>query len=292
MKPPPFEYAAPESVDDAVALLAEAGDEAKILAGGQSLVPLLALRLASPGLLVDVGRITGLDGVDVQADGHVTIGALARQRAVERHPDVTLRVPLVAQAIPLIGHAAIRNRGTIGGSLAHADPAAELPMVALAADAVVVVLGPSGERTIAAADLFAGYLSTTIEPDEMLVGVRFPPWPARAGSDVEEFSRRHGDFAVAAVAAAVRLDDDGDVTEARLALAGVDTTPVRAEAAEKVLAGVTPSPAVWRDAAEVAASALTPPTDLHGTAAFRRQLVRVLSQQALATATARAEAES
>src|SRR5262245_11494891 len=262
MKPPPFEYAAPESVEDAVALLAEAGDDAKILAGGQSLVPLLALRLASPRLLVDVAGIAGLDGVDVQADGQVTIGALARQRAIERRRDITQLVPMVAQAIPLIGHAAIRNRGTIGGSLAHADPAAELPMVALAADAVVVVHGPSGERTIAAADLFAGYLSTTVGPDEVLVGVRFPPWPARAGCDVQEFSRRHGDFAVAAVAATVRLDDDGDVTEARLALAGVDTTPVRAEDAEKGLAGVTPSPAAWRDAGEVAASALTPPTDL------------------------------
>jgi carbon-monoxide dehydrogenase medium subunit len=289
MKPPPFDYAAPDSVDEAVALLASAGDEAKVLAGGQSLLPLLALRLASPSVLVDVGRIDGLGRIEVGADGAVMIGALVRQRAVERDGEMPRWAPLLAQAVPLVGHAAIRNRGTIGGSLAHADPAAELPLVALAAEAVAIVRGPDGERAVAAPDLFAGYFTTSLEPDELLVAVRFPPWPARTGSAVEEFSRRHGDFAVAAVAAVVRLDDRGDVAEVRLALAGVDTTPIRAAGAEKLLAGSTPSPAAWREAGEAAAADLTPPTDLHGTAAYRRRLVRVLSERALAAASARAQ---
>jgi aerobic carbon-monoxide dehydrogenase medium subunit len=284
MKPPPFEYAAPAGLDEAVALLSEAGDDAKVLAGGQSLLPLLALRLASPALLVDIGRVDGLDGVDVAPDGSLTLGALVRQRTLERDGGIGRRAPLLARAAPLIAHAAIRNRGTIGGSLAHADPAAELPMVALASDAVVIVRGRNGDRSVAAADFFTGYLATALEPDEVLVGIRFPPWPARTGCDVQEFSRRHGDFAVAAAAAAVQLDDDGDVVEARLALAGVDATPVRAAGAEKLLAGATPSASAWREAAELAASTLAPPTDLHGTAAYRRQLVRVLSERALAAA--------
>jgi carbon-monoxide dehydrogenase medium subunit len=292
VKPPPFDYAAPTELDEAVALLAEAGDEAKVLAGGQSLLPLLALRLASPTLLVDIARIGGLDGIDVAADGTLTVGALVRHRTIEHRGDVGWRAPLLADAVPLIGHAAIRNQGTIGGSLAHADPAAELPMVALAAEAVVGLRGPQGDRTVPALDLFQGYLTTTIAADEVLVSVRFSPWPVRTGSAVEEFSRRHGDFAVVAVAAVVRLDGGGDVAEARLALAGVDTTPVRAGGAEKLLEGVTPTPAAWREAGETAASGLAPPTDLHGTAAYRRQLVRVLTERALARAAVRAREAS
>jgi carbon-monoxide dehydrogenase medium subunit len=290
VKPPPFEYAAPADVDEAVALLTEAGDDAKVLAGGQSLLPLLALRLASPSLLVDIGRISDLDRIAVAPDGAVTLGPLVRQRTIERDGELGRRAPLLARAAPFIAHAAIRNRGTIGGSLAHADPAAELPMVALAADAVLTVRGRQGERTVPATDFFTGYLTTALAAEEVLVGVGLPPWLPRTGGDVQEFSRRHGDFAVVAVAAVVRLDGDGDLAETRLALAGVDTTPLRAHGAEKLLVGATPSPAAWREAADTAAAGLTPPTDLHGTAAYRRQLVRVLTERALAAAAGRAGA--
>ena len=288
MKPPPFEYAAPTSVDEAVEVLTAAGDEAKLLAGGQSLMPLLALRLASPTTLVDLGRVEGLDRIAVDDHGALCLGALVRQRVVERHDVVRRQVPLLTQAVPHIGHAAIRNWGTVGGSLAHADPAAELPAVALAADATMVVRSPRGTRTVAAGDFFVGYLTTALEPDEVLVEVRYPAWAPRTGSDFQEFSRRHGDFAVVAVAATVTLDASGEVASARVALAGVDTTPVRIAEAEKVLVGARPSGAAWREAADVAASRLRPPDDLHGSSAYRRHLAGVLVERALAAAATQA----
>ncbi len=239
MKPPPFEYHAVGTTDEAVALLAEYGDEAKVLAGGQSLVPLLALRLARPAHLVDINGLTGL--ASLANGGGLTVGALVRQRVAERSSTVAAANPLVAGALALIGHAAIRNRGTIGGSIAHADPAAELPTVLLALDGEVEVMSLRGTRTVGASALFEGFLTTSLEADELVTAVRFPSWVEGAGWAFQEFSRRSGDFAIAGVAATVRLDANGIIAEARIALSGMGATPIRATKAEASLAGQPPS---------------------------------------------------
>jgi carbon-monoxide dehydrogenase medium subunit len=282
VKPPPFDYQAPTSVEEAVALLAEHGEEAKVLAGGQSLVPLLALRLARPSVVVDVNGVSELDALSNGAG--LRVGAIVRQRTAERSPVVASGNPLLATAIPFIGHPAIRNRGSVGGTIAHADPAAELPAVLLALDGDVEAVGPRGSRSVPAAEFFAGFLTTALEPDELLTAVRFPPWPAGAGWSFHEFSRRSGDFAVAGVAVVLRLDGRGAVAEARIALTGVDATPVRASKAEASLVGQVPSTAAWEAAGADAAADLEPPSDLHGTADYRRHLVKVLVQRALVEA--------
>ena len=229
MKPPPFAYFAPTSVQEAAQLLAEHGDDAKVLAGGQSLIPLLSLRLARPAVLVDLNGVDELSFID--ANGSTTIGAMTRHRTVERSAVVAVNVPLLAAAVPYIGHAAIRTRGTVGGSLSHADPAAELPAVALALDATFVARSAKGgEREIAAVDFFAGYFTTALEPDEVLTSIRFPNAAPGTGVSVQEMARRHGDFAM--VAAAVSLAPDGD---ARIALINVGDRPVRATEAEAAL---------------------------------------------------------
>lgn len=287
MKPPLFEYHAPASVEEAVGLLAEHGDEAKVLAGGQSLMPLLSLRLARPAHLVDVNGLSELTGI-TNGTG-LDLGALVRHRTAERDRDVATANPLVAEAITYIGHAAIRNRGTIGGSIAHADPAAELPAVLAALDGEVVVRSGRGERTIPAAELFEGFLTTTLQPDELLTAVRFPAWPAGAGWSFTEFSRRSGDFAIVGVAAVVQLGAGGAIADARLAFTGVGGTPVRARQAEAALAGQTPSIELWHTAGQEAASELDPSSDLHGTAAYRRHLASVLAERALQEAANRAK---
>ncbi|MGH7856247.1 MAG: FAD binding domain-containing protein, partial [Candidatus Binatia bacterium] len=236
MKPAPFEYHSASSLDEAVALLARLGDEAKIIAGGQSLVPLLALRLARPAHLVDLNRIDALSKIDA-ADGGLVIGAMVRQRAAERSGLVRERCPLLAAALPRIGHPAIRNRGTVGGSLAHADPAAELPAVALALEAKLVARSARGERILPASEFFVGHFTTALEPDECLVEIRFPAWPDGAGCAFEEASRRDGDFAMVGVAALLRVASGGDVADARIALIGVGGTAVRAVDAEALLRG-------------------------------------------------------
>lgn len=205
MKPAPFEYHAPQTVADAVSLLAEHGDEAKALAGGQSLVPMLALRLARFAHLVDLGRVSELTGIE-RSNGTVVIGAMTRQAQLERHPVVGADVPLLARATPLIGHFQIRNRGTVGGSLAHADPASEYPAVAVALDAEMRIAGSGGRRGVAARDFFVSTWMTCLEPDELLVATAFPVWSGRCGFAVEEVARRHGDFALAGAACAVELD--------------------------------------------------------------------------------------
>ena len=282
MKPPPFDYHAATSVEQALALLAEHGDDAKVLAGGQSLVPLLALRLARPSVVVDINGIADLDAV-VDGDG-LRLGAMVRQRAAERSPVVVAGNPLLATALQYIGHPAIRNRGSVGGSIAHADPAAELPGVLLALDGEVEITGPRGQRSVAAHSFFGGFLTTAIEPDELLTAVRFPAWPAGAGGSFQEFSRRSGDFAVAGVAAVIRLAADGSIAEARLALTGVDATPVRATKAESALVGHSPTTSAWEAAAADAAAEVDPPADLHGSSAYRRHLVGVLVRRALSEA--------
>ena len=283
LKPPPFEYQAPDSIAEALELLAEHGDEARPLAGGQSLVPLMALRLARPSLLVDLAGVAELAHISPHRGG-VTLGAMVRERTAERSDLVRDDAPLLAAALPLIGHPAIRSRGTIGGSLAHADPAAELPAVALACGAELVAHSLRGERVITAADFFTGYFSTALEPDEVLVAVRVPAPPAGTGVAFEEVARRHGDFAMVGVAAMVTVEE-GAVAAARLALTGVSDVPVRAVDGEAVLMGAAPGPEAFAEAARAAAAGLAPPSDLHASSAYRRHVAEVLVRRALAAAT-------
>ena len=282
MKLPPVEYEAPTTVAEAVDLLAEHGDEASVLAGGQSLIPLLALRLARPEVLIDINRVDELSGVSA-ADGHVTIGAMTREYVAEESGTVADALPLLAAALPLIGHEAIRSRGTIGGSLAHADPAAELPAVARALDAEFVVRGPSGTRVIPAAQWFAGYLTTSRDPDELLAEVRFPAAGPGTGVSFEEVARRHGDFAIVGLAASLVLSG-GVISDARLAFAGVSDVPVRATAAEDLLAGERPSAELFDEAARRATEDLDPPADLHGSSDYRKTVAAAVVRRGLRAA--------
>jgi carbon-monoxide dehydrogenase medium subunit len=287
VKPPPFEYRAPTTLDEALALLEELGDDARPLAGGQSLIPLLSFRLARPSHLIDLAGVSELGEVRTDGD-RMVIGAMVRERAAERNEQVLRAVPLLSHALPLIGHPAIRSRGTIGGSLAHADPAAELPAVAVTAGAELVAESRArGRRTIAAADFFNGFFTTALEPDEILVEVRFPPTPDGTGSAFEEVARRHGDFAMVGAAATVRLED-GKISEARIALTGVSGSPVRAADAEAILGGAMPTEEAFADASEQGAKSLSPPSDLHGSAAYRRHVAGVVMKRALKAAAARA----
>ena len=277
VKLPYVEYEAPATIAEAVDLLAEHQDEASVLAGGQSLIPLLALRLARPAVLIDINRVGELSGVSV-TDGRVAIGAMTREYAAEESETVAGSVPLLAAALPLVGHEAIRSRGTIGGSMAHADPAAELPAVAVALDAELVARSARGERTIPAADFFQGFLTTALAPDELLVEVRLPL--QKGGSSLKEVTRRHGDFALAGAAAAVTVEG-GRIWDARVALMGVGQGPVRATEAEAALRGAEPGDAVLREAARRAAADLQPSSDVHATATYRRRVAEVLVRRAL-----------
>jgi aerobic carbon-monoxide dehydrogenase medium subunit len=282
MKLPDFKYEAPVTVAEATALLAEHQDEASLLAGGQSLIPLLALRLAHPAVLVDINGLDELSGVSV-TDGRVTVGALTREYVAEESETVAVAVPLLAAALPLIGHEAIRSRGTVGGSLAHADPAGELPAVARALDAEFVVRSQSGERVIPAAEWFEGYLTTSRRPDEILVEVRFPVAEPGTGVAFREVARRHGDFAMVGLAASLTLAD-GTIADARLAFSGVADVPVRAAAAESLLAGRQPSAELFAEAARRSAAALDPPADLHGSSDYRKKVAAVLVRRGLRAA--------
>ena len=228
MKPPRFDYHDPATVEETLALLARHGDGARVLAGGQSLMPMLNFRLARPAHVIDLNRVAGLDAIAGAEDGGLDIGALARQRALERSGLVAARCPLMAQAMPLVGHSQIRARGTLGGSLAHADPAAELPAVAVALDARLTLASARGRRTVAAEDFFVAALTTSLAPDEILTGVSFPPWPARTGASVLEVAIRRGDFALGGVAATLTLDERGRVGAARIVCFGVGPRPARA----------------------------------------------------------------
>ena len=286
MKPAPFDYSAPDSVDQALSLLAEHADVAKVIAGGQSLGPLLNMRLARPDVLIDLNRLHELDYLR-DDDGALAIGALTRQRAVERSPRVSAQWPLLREAVGYIGHPTIRNRGTVGGSVAHADPSAELPAVVTALDADLRIRGPRGDRTVAPGDFFVTYLTTSLAPDELLVEIRFPPRPARTGYAWEEYARRHGDFALAGVAAAISLASDGVCTGARLVYTGVGPVPFDARQAAELLVGRTPTSEAFRLAAERAAADCEPESDLHASADYRRHLVRGLTRRALERALSR-----
>jgi aerobic carbon-monoxide dehydrogenase medium subunit len=282
MKLPPVEYEAPTTVAEATDLLAEYGDEASVLAGGQSLIPLLALRLARPEVLIDVNGIAELSGVSAE-DGRVAIGATTREYVAEESEIVAEAVPLLAAALPFIGHEAIRSRGTIGGSLAHADPAAELPAVARALDAEFVMRGPSGVRVIPAAQWFEGYLTTSRSPDELLVQVRFPAARRGTGTSFQEVARRHGDFAMVGLAAALVMSGEV-ISEARLAFAGVAEVPVRAAAAEDLLVGERPSAELFDEAARRATEDLDPPADLHGSSDYRKTVAAAVMRRGLRAA--------
>ena len=277
MKPAPFEYHAPESAKEAVDLLAELGDGAKLIAGGQSLVPVLALRLAVFDHLIDIRRITALRGIEDRGD-RVWIGAATTEAEIGRSALIARRLPLLSRATPRIGHFQIRNRGTIGGSLAHADAAAEYPAVALALDGCVEALSPRGQREIPAAGFFTGIWTTALEPDELLTGVSFPAATGRQGFAIEEFARRSGDFAVAGAAVAVGLDRDGRVSASGIGLFGLGPTAARAAAAETAVAGmvVAGTGASDIDPAEVGRAAMADldavPSDLHGTASYRKKV--------------------
>jgi aerobic carbon-monoxide dehydrogenase medium subunit len=285
MKPAPFDYVAPRSLDEAVAALANGGPDAKLLAGGQSLVPLLNFRLARPSLLVDLNRVAELAYVTPRNRG-VAIGAMTRQASIERDRALANTQPLLTEAIRWVGHAAIRSRGTIGGSLAHADPAAELPAVAICLDAQLSVVGPRGRRTVSADDFFVGYLSTALQPDEVLVETWLPPLKPRTGQAWLEFARRHGDFALAGVAVSLTVQDE-QVQDARIVLTGVGGKPVRAREAETLLVGGS----VYERAsaaANAARSAIDPDADIHATKEYRAHLAGVLTERAIRLAYERA----
>ena len=287
MKPPPFEYAAPRKTDEAVALLAQHGDRAKVLAGGQSLVPLLNFRLAQPEVLVDVNRVAELAYVR-PVDSGIAFGALTRQHTVERSDDVRARLPIVTEACRLIGHLPIRHRGTIGGSLAHADPASELPAVMVALEAELTAVRRGGRRTLPAEQFFTGIFTTALAPDELLTEIRVPGLPPRTGSAFVEIARRAGDFAIVGIAALVTLDDAGRVGRARLALCGVGPTPIRAREAERVLEGERPEGRALDEATDKIVAATDPPGDIHASAAFRKKLARHVGRQAIGLAARRA----
>ena len=290
MKPASFDYFDPRTIEEAVSLLQQHEGEAKILAGGQSLMPLLNMRLARPGVLIDLNRVDGLDYIR-ESNGWLAIGALTRQRAIERSQLVQTRQPLLHAATRFIAHPQIRNRGTIGGSLAHADPAAEYPAVALALDAELRAVGPNGERTIHGADFFVTYLTTALEPTEVLTEVRVPALAGRTGWSFMEVSRRHGDFALAGVAATVTLDSGGRCSAACIALFGVGAKPVRAHGAEQVLIGEMPREQLFAEAGQQASDQIQAPlSDIHASAEYRRHVARVLTRRALAEAVVRAGA--
>jgi carbon-monoxide dehydrogenase medium subunit len=292
VKPPPFEYHLPDSRDEALALLASFGDEAKVLAGGQSLVALLNLRLARPAHLIDINRLNGpLSQIEGQPDGGLRFGALVRQRAAERSTVVGERCPLMAEALPHIGHHQIRNRGTVCGNLAHADPASELPAVAVALDGEMLAESRArGARRIAASEFFRSFFSTALEPEELLTEFRLPAWPSGAGWSFQEVARRHGDYALVGVAAVVQLGQSGTCTDARLAVIGAAPGPVRAREAEALLRGQPLSVDAINSAAERVAQGLDPQSDVHATAAYRRYVAVVLTRRAVQQAASRANA--
>ena len=293
MKPPPFAYSAPRSLEEVLRALAEAGGEAKVLAGGQSLVPILNLRLAAPARLVDINRVGELAYVRTGAEG-VRVGALARHADVERDPGAARVLPLLRQAVRLVAHPTIRNRGTTVGSLAHADPSGEMTAVLALTGGSVALAGPAGRRTVAAGDFFLGPLESAVEPGELAVEALFPALPPGTGTAFVEVARRHGDYAVCGLGAAVTLDADARVTAARAAYISVAPAPLVLDLTDAV-AGAAFDAADWAAAGRLARGRVDPEADVHASADYRRHLVDVLTVRALreaATSAARAARES
>src|SRR5579885_1571817 len=284
MKPPRFQYAVPATLQEALELLAHHGPDAKVLAGGQSLVPLLNMRLATPAYLIDINRIAELDYITVR-DDYLAIGALARQRQVERSTIVQQRHPLIVEVIRHIGHTQIRNRGTLVGSIAHADPAAELPALLTCLNGEAVAISTRGQRIIKAEDFFQGYLTTTLEPDELLTEIRFPWLPRHAGWAFTEFARRSGDYALAGVVAVVIPASDGRCISTQISYLGISGTPVRASAVEKLISGTSLDDDVINAATSAAVQLVDDEmSDIHATAEYRRALTTELTKRVLKTA--------
>jgi carbon-monoxide dehydrogenase medium subunit len=290
MKPAPFDYVAPDSLDEALALMAEHGYDAKLLAGGQSLIPMMNFRLAQPAMIVDLNRLVELDTMNQdEGAGALRLGAMVRQRQLERHPLVAEFAPLLYEAMPYVAHPQIRNRGTLGGSLAHADPAAELPVATVALSARFRLQRVEGERWIEAEDFFVGLFTTALAPEEILVEVALPAWSPRSGYAFMEIARRHGDYALAGVAALLSLDEQGRCSAARLVYLNAGETPVVASKAANLLVGEMPMPEVFTAVADTATQQeIEPMGDIHATAEFKRHLARVLTRRALQQAFERA----
>jgi aerobic carbon-monoxide dehydrogenase medium subunit len=289
MKPASFEYFVPTTLDETLELLHEHGDEAKILAGGQSLMPLMNLRLARPKVIVDINRLSGLDGIKSTAEGGLAIGALVRHRAVEKSALVREQNPLLAAAMPLIGHFQIRNRGTMGGSLAHADPAAELPALSVLLGCEFSLARKDGVRIVPAADFFLGYMATAIEPGELLTEIRFPSWRSGAVWAIDEITRRKGDFALVGVSLSAELDGDANVQDVAIVMFGVGGKPQRIESADSFLKGRRADQGVLRALGEAVAKELEPDSDIHASAAYRKEVGGVLARRALQSALSRSE---
>jgi carbon-monoxide dehydrogenase medium subunit len=283
MKAHRFDYVRPTRLEHAIEVLAEHGDQAKVIAGGQSLVPILAFRLAAPRFLVDIGRLPDLNRITID-NGGIRIGALVRWRDIECSADLKLAHPLLVEAIRHVAHYQIRNRGTVGGSLAHADPAAELPGLALTCGAEIRVVGRHGQRIISADEFFIGPLSTSLRQDELIVELRLPPWRAGRRWAFEEFSRRRGDFALAGVALFYDLQQNGHAGNVQIGAIGVADTPIRLTAAESVVRGKPITDAIAREAGAAASESVHPADDIHAPGEYRRALIGVLTERALARA--------
>jgi CO/xanthine dehydrogenase FAD-binding subunit len=280
MKPPPFDYMDPRSLDEAVGLLAEHGEDGKILAGGQSLVPLLNFRLAQPSVIVDVNRVVELSYLR-RRDGRLRIGAMCRQTRLEQSPVAREGWGLLGDALALIAHPQIRNRGTVGGSAAHADPAAELPVAFSALEARFTARSSRGERVLDADEFFVTHLTTALEPDELLVEVEVPPVAEGTGHAFTEYSRRHGDFALGGAAVLYTKNGDGSCTDARIAMLGAADTPLRAREAEAALRGQKLDDDVAAEAAKLAARDIEPTGDIHGSSSYRKRLIEAMVRRAL-----------
>lgn len=285
MKPAPFKYFAPKTLEEALHLVTEHGFDAKLIAGGQSLIPAMNFRLAQPAILIDLNRISSLFYVEDGDTGGLRIGAMTRQRVLERSALIAERSPLIKETMPFVAHPQIRNRGTIGGSIVHADPAAELPALMLALDAELHAKNGDQARIISAPDFFAGLFMTALNPDEILIEITVPPIPPRTGWAFREISRRHGDYALVGVATRITLDEAGNCIQAKIVFLSVGDAPVEAREAEKLLAGETPNEELLASAAEIASTRdIDPPNDIHASADYRRQLARVLTKRALGQA--------
>jgi aerobic carbon-monoxide dehydrogenase medium subunit len=285
MKLPPFDYACPATLPEAVQLLASRDGDAKALAGGQSLVPMLAFRLAQPALLVDLRKLADLRGIRISEKG-VTLGAMVRWREIEDDERLATAHPLLKAAIAHVAHYQIRNRGTVGGSIAHADPAAEMPGIAMTCDAEIAVVGKSGAHVIQAADFFQGALTTALTSDEIIVEIRLPAWPKTRRWGFQEFARRRGDFAMAAAAVFYDLDDSGKARNSHVGVIGVADRPLRLDAVEAVLNGQTVDEATIAKAEAATSAAVDPQDDIHASAAYRRALVGTMVERALRHAAA------
>ena len=288
MKPAPFTYFSPTTLDETLALLAEHGEAGKIIAGGQSLVPTMNFRLAQPASLIDINHVGELFFLNELPDGGLQIGAMTRQRTLEQSPLVAERCPLLAATLPYVAHVQIRNRGTIGGSLAHADPAAELPAVMVALDATFVLRSLRGVRQVPAQEFYIGLFTTELAQDELLTEIRIPARPPRHGWAMTEIARRHGDYALVGAVATVTLDGAGRCAEVRLVYFSVGDGPLASPAAAALLTGNAPTPALIQQAADAAYNEIEPLGDIHATAAYRRHLVRVLGRRVLTEAFAKA----